>query len=269
MKTAIVKTAIARTQALLPLEDDPRFRNTTKNMMLAYLALNQIIGASALPQNETGLFVATGHGELEASVDFLKTLAVAGVARPILFQNSLHNSILGFLTRTFSLTGPSLTLSNRFFSGEDALDTAIGFLKNGRINYALVVGVDSIPRDLAAILPKMYPHELALGEGAAALLLANENALRMLSAKPAEVFYITKLAFQQVRYSCLPYPLKEDGKLATTQLFDIGKPFYDADAIEKIVQHLDEKQFTGELTLHKPDGSSSHLEIEKETLTLE
>src|SRR5690606_22140019 len=84
------------------LERLPIFRKASKNMITAFAAtenlmasLTELMGEFG---DEVGIVLGSGHGEIEITLDFYEKLGKQNLARPILFQNCLHNSTLGFLS---------------------------------------------------------------------------------------------------------------------------------------------------------------------------
>src|SRR4030095_9981107 len=156
---------------------DPKFRKATRNMMMSFLAIQRAIEPyenRLKPfSGQLGLFLGTGHGELEATHHFITRLKKSGHGSPTFFQNSLHNSTAGFLTQKLGIEGMSITTSNSYFSGENAVDLAGLALKRNQILFALAVGVDVLVAGLENVFARMYPEDLSLGEGAGAVLLAN------------------------------------------------------------------------------------------------
>jgi hypothetical protein len=144
-----------------------RFRKATRTMALACASIEAALKAS--PQLEAifvkepqrfGLVLGSAFGELEATTDFLKTLADSGVARPVLFQNSLHNSTSGFASIYFHLTGPVVTVSHGWFALEQALEVANLLLAQKQnqqrcdfviVTYAEVIMPDLVEQDSTAM----------------------------------------------------------------------------------------------------------------------
>ena len=131
----------------------PKFRKCTPKMQLASISIHRSIAALKKTKSESalsdrsrvGFVLNSGYGELEATTGFLKTLAESGVARPMLFQNSLHNSTTGFCAIHFQLEGPAFTLNHRIFGGEQALLLAETLIADGECDVCLVTTVESVP----------------------------------------------------------------------------------------------------------------------------
>lgn len=93
-------------------DENPIYRRATPNMALANIACMQILERNpSIKKEDLSFVLGTAFGEVESSLKFLKTYAEEGIARPNLFQNSLHNSTLGFVTIQLGLTGPAMTVS--------------------------------------------------------------------------------------------------------------------------------------------------------------
>jgi len=214
-------------------ETHPAFRRATRNMKLAVRAAEPVLKEYAGSRERLGLVIATSHGELETTCQFLRELGESGTARPLLFQNSLHNATSGFLSTYFSITGPTFTVSNRYFSGENALELASLLIGQGSADACLVIGVDSAPGTLEKMLHKMYPEGTTLVGGAAALLVDGKEG---------------SVHLQRIEYQAVGTHASLD-----------PSPFYDANAIEQVVRWFEEGCNFGAWTLIKPDGSGTRL----------
>lgn len=151
------------------------FRKATLKMQLACLSIESAIEklslskASAILENrdDVGFILNSGYGELEATVGFLKNLAETGVARPLLFQNSLHNSTTGFCAIRYGFTGASMTLNHRVFGGEQALQGALVLIQAEECRVAMITTVETVPVEFRK-LEKSSPLE-----GSTSLIVAD------------------------------------------------------------------------------------------------
>lgn len=126
---------------------DPQFRKATRNMILSFEACSQLLDSKGLKNsNQVSLVLGTHFGEVYSSLDFLLTYFETKTPRPILFQNSLHNSTLGFLTIQLGLRGPALTVSDDALTEKSSFDLVD--ILSEQTPYVLVCFVDSIPEDL-------------------------------------------------------------------------------------------------------------------------
>ena len=246
MNIHVVTTGLSKTKDLEALKTKAEFRKATRNMMLAWSSIEDALSTlgGILPASTEGastgaIVMGSGFGELEVTRNFLSGLADSGVARPLLFQNSLHNATLGFIAMKMAFTGPSITLSNRCFTGENCIEVAMQLLTQGQCQFCLVTGVDTLVPELTEVLNAIYSSPVALGEGAATLLLTNDDGLKIL-ARPA-LAQLHDVTYG--RRAEKPAPCDFDG-------------YYEADAIERLVLAL-RAAGTGTLTLEKPDGTHS------------
>lgn len=165
----------------------PAWRKATRNMMMATASIERAL--SAVPgwmeraHDDTGLVLGSNSGELETSSEFLITLSRTKVARPVLFQNSLHNATTGFASIHYKLTGPTFSVSSGKAMPREALSLAVSLLRENLCRACLVTLVEG-----HKLLSGFIQQEVA--EGAATLLLANEDfaAEMYFAAKPEFVF---------------------------------------------------------------------------------
>jgi hypothetical protein len=89
------------------------------------------------------LVLASTSGELDTSADFMSTWAKSRMARPLLFQNSLHNATTGFASIHFKITGPVFTMSALEASPQECLETAEALLRENSCRACIVTVVES------------------------------------------------------------------------------------------------------------------------------
>lgn len=134
----------------------PAFRKASLNMIMASVVCEKAIQQIAdVPKADVGFILGTHFGELDSTLEFLRTYHETQVPRPILFQNSLHNSTLGFITIQLGLTGPSLTVTTDCETVSSAMLMAETLLEKSR--YVLVCLIDCIPEKLTPYYLKRYP----------------------------------------------------------------------------------------------------------------
>lgn len=167
----ILSSGLADEMSVSPLQSMAAFRKASKKMMLSYAAVASAINSIGLSKDvlkESGLVLNTGFGEIEATGGFLKAFAELGVARPLLFQNSLHNSTTGFLAIQFGIHGPVLTVNHRTQGGDEALEIASTMLEEKICQVCFVVTAETVPPEFAG--------QSGIGcEGAAALVLSTDS----------------------------------------------------------------------------------------------
>jgi hypothetical protein len=155
------------------------------------------------------------------------------------------------LTQKLGIEGVSLTTSNSYFSGENALDLAALALRRDQILFALAVGVDSLVPGLKNALVQMYPEELNLGEGAGAVLLANEKGMEELEESGPRC----RCAIEGIEYSYHSSPLSRE------KLGDLGD-YYDANFVSLLAQEWARGKRDSNPLFYKPDGTYSRVQLQ-------
>ena len=89
---------------------DPMLRKATPLMRNIYYGLVPLMESQSLQNSQVQTFFASRHGELESTFEFLKGVSQRELARPFLFQNSLHHSTNGFTSQKFKLMGPTYSI---------------------------------------------------------------------------------------------------------------------------------------------------------------
>lgn len=112
MRVEILKEAFCEHLELGQKNLGPEFRRATENMIGSALVCKDVISnLTTEEKNNMAVIYASCYGEIAASFDFILSLKRDQIAKPIAFQNSLHNSPLGFLGIHLGLTGASVTVS--------------------------------------------------------------------------------------------------------------------------------------------------------------
>ena len=262
LKKSVFVAAVgtAKKDECIDMDRDPSFRKATLPMMMAWRALEKALAVvtdsstsedeKRLGRKDWGLVFGTSHGELEVTKDFLVTLATKGLARPILFQNSLHHSTLGFISLKLGISGPGITVSNHFFSGEDAVSAAVDLIEGGHCDIAVTIAVDTIVGGLEAALGQYYPGGTIKAEGAGCLILANSAGLKRLGVKPLAALGEITINHRTSKSN------------APREHIEVHSD-YDADGVEKIALYLQEAKAQKTLSLMKPDGTSATIHWQK------
>lgn len=242
MKAGLIAHAVLDECNLEDLDSRPEFRKATRTMRsatgVAELALSRLPESLRAELREAEfqnmvLVYGSSLGELDATRDFLYTLRNQKMARPILFQNSLHNATLGHLTLCLRFTGPALTVSQRFFTAETAIQTAMNLL-NEEQTYAMVVCSETVLPDFMVGYDLTYPKDVRLREGAAAAIFSLKH--------PGPT--IRKISF----------PLTSSEPSPST--------FYDSMGLEQIIAHIKKPDFAEKTLLPKPFDSACEIEFD-------
>lgn len=153
--------------------------------------------------SRVGIFLGTSRGPQEA-VESISLKLVNGRPQqinPLHFQETVYNAPLGHLSIYYGITGPCVAFSSGVASGLQALEVAASFLASGKIDLALVGGVDTMTKiyfrgmaDMKVLSPKYGNREevapfaedrsgTIVGEGGAFIALEREESNRARSGQ--------------------------------------------------------------------------------------
>ena len=251
MKIFAIGTGIASpsdlpTQATV-LQSKPSFRKASLNMKLAFFAMNAALKEAGLDSSQlesAGFVLGSSYGELVQTKEFLKAWAKEKLARPLLFQSSLHNGTLGFLSLEFGLRGPSFTVSHQYLTGEKALELGMDLIADQAAEICFISAVEVMDPDLLPSLQCKMPEGVQWVDGAACLILASE--VWVIRNQPELAFEINRLEYHQSSGS-------------------FSGSYYDSDGLEKIIMAMkaakkNTKDETHEAKFLKRDGFESKIE---------
>lgn len=231
----------------------PDFRKATRNMILSHLALQEALQSfdqAFLTQEikNFGLILGSSSGELDTTVQFLDYLGNTGVARPLLFQNSLHNSTVGFLAMKLGITGPSFALSNLDSTGENCIETAIQLLEEESCHFAAVVTAEGE-------VPRLQINT----DGAAALILTRKDVSEKLNLRPLASLSDLSHRSDPSKTHWTNKDSEMSADLDSNRQFD----FYSTDAISQVIRALQNDPISSPLLLKKLNGSVFQIKIER------
>jgi hypothetical protein len=128
---------------------------------------------------DCGLYLSSGQGALQDSVDVFTQMFVDGQApKPISFVNTLSNTSCFYVAKTLGLSGRNQFVSSSALPFESALSLALLDLSRGCIAQALVGGVDECVLPLADHRKRLRTAaDAPLGEGSHWLCLGREPEL--------------------------------------------------------------------------------------------
>ena len=133
-------------EELVSLSVPPQWRKATRNMIMATTsierALQQVTGLNVEHNDLVALVLGSCSGELEATGEFLSTWAKLGMARPVLFQNSLHNASTGFAAIQYKMVGPSFTVSADERTPQECIELARALLVESQARVCIVTLVE-------------------------------------------------------------------------------------------------------------------------------
>ncbi|MBC2903698.1 beta-ketoacyl synthase N-terminal-like domain-containing protein [Streptomyces cupreus] len=169
-----------------------RLRYKDRATRLGLAAVHQVLrdarlqadgGGLTVPGESTGVVVSSNLGNVDAVCAAAETIAsdTAAAVSPMELPNTASNVIASWIAIRFGLRGASLTLCNGPTSGLDALFWAWALVRAGRVERAVVVGVEptgTAARLLAAAHDRRPDDGARLLDGAVALVAESARAAR-------------------------------------------------------------------------------------------
>ncbi len=217
------------------LADDPRFRRASPLMLWAAAAIENLLKNTEKTWGDarTAYILASSYGELTLTTEFLRSLSLDGVARPMLFQSSLYNATIGFLSIHYQWRGPTFTLSNRLASSESALEMASTLMRSGLADDCLVIAMDEAVEYFQGAYLKIYDRPFVFKGGASVLWLSRNN--------------------KNARSSFELYPDEDQGR-RLSELHPIE--YSDTNVLLEVAKRLAKKQTEEDFIIPKPWGAS-------------
>ncbi len=167
---------------------DRKNRKKSTNMILCEKVIGQILEEITL--SEYDLIICTGEGELGQTYSFFSSLASKDHARPIFFQNSLHNSTLGSVSLQIPNIHLGISASNGFISYETGIEMA---LASSSTKPVIIVGIDAYPKELLEVKERIYGNEIKLKSGACGALFLKDSTSELFKSHKGRV--LTDICF--------------------------------------------------------------------------
>ncbi len=146
------------------------------------LACLQQVSLDYLKGKKTGIFLATGLGNVDEILPFITEVFKhgGGFPSPNQFANSVSNAAAFVLARICDVTGTVLTISQEELSFESALWLAQTYLESDQIELALVGGCDIFTPTVEEYRARVNlncgnSRRMPMGEGSSWLLLGRDD----------------------------------------------------------------------------------------------
>lgn len=171
-----------------------KIRRSDKLGKMSVLAASDVMRCGAfgdLDRKRIGMIVATAFGPHVTTNDFLDDIIDYGdgSVSPTTFSNSVHNAAASYVAEALDIQGPTITVTQFFFSFHNALILAGLWLKEERCDVVLVGAVDQYgdlmryiydtkltPAPDGRIKPfDLYPTGQVPGEGALFFLVGDKG----------------------------------------------------------------------------------------------
>lgn len=160
------KAAITAVHTLSPEYDIPDHLQRHLRRADDFIRMAVICAARArekAPQRDiapeqTGVYIGTAYGPLETNFESLGSLIDDGEGQisPTLFSHSVYNSSAGYVARLLNIRGPALTITTYTWPAVSALNEARLAISSGRLQRAVVLGVETYSALLADAYRRSY-----------------------------------------------------------------------------------------------------------------
>lgn len=180
--------------------DAARLRRIPRQAQFCIVAARQALGPDfphtwPYDRARTGVVLGTGLGAFDQTMEFTSGYLQGGpeAASPALFPGTVMNAAAAQVSMELDLRGPNITVNHRDLSALEAVATAREQLLLGRADAVLCGGFDELGPFTAHFFARLFPlvpaggamrpydrrrHGIALGEGAAVVLLEPLEAAR-------------------------------------------------------------------------------------------
>ena len=151
-------------------------RRITRFIQLALIGAGKCVGQASLPEN-TAVYLASGSGDIGVASDVMaEMLRDSEAVRPLSFVNAVSNSACFYIAKRYGLKAQSCFVSRTHASFQAALELASLDMTLGRVESALVGGVDIVGHPLELHWRRLkLEHGTPVGEGSHWLWLSTEE----------------------------------------------------------------------------------------------
>jgi hypothetical protein len=131
-------------------------RRIGRFIQLALIGAGRSAKSAPLPP-DTAVYLGSGRGDLEVTIEVMQTLLRDGQApKPLSFINTVSNAACYYVAQNLKVLGRSSFVCNRYFAFEAVLQLAALDLESGTVRSALVGTVD-------VVVPPLAGHRIRLG----------------------------------------------------------------------------------------------------------
>ncbi|NDI35945.1 beta-ketoacyl synthase N-terminal-like domain-containing protein [Chengkuizengella sediminis] len=131
------------------------FKRLPRETKLACYAIEQVLENSGTPIpkqkcNQTAVIIASTFSNLNPIVELYNDVEKFGADKlnPAIFPNTVINSISGYASIMFNITGPNITISQGKFSGLKALEFSLDLLQKQLVENVVICELNLQPPQL-------------------------------------------------------------------------------------------------------------------------
>jgi hypothetical protein len=128
-------------------EPVPKFVESNFSPLISFAVRGALSVVGEPPAADTGMVLTSSFGDTETADTASRRLAAGRPVNPMLFYQSIPNSILGYLGCEFAMTGPIICFSADRRLLSEGLAVAESILAEDAAGQVLVIGIDLVPND--------------------------------------------------------------------------------------------------------------------------
>ena len=177
--------------AELPISVERRLGNLSRICFQAILKAMEKTDFRITNPKRVGLVIGSARGATEVIEKYAERIAVdkGSSASPLLFANSVHNSISSFISLSLGIHGPSTTVVNQELSLASAIERANSWINEDLVDHVLVAVGDEIHKkvlhsycyegyqNIESFNPLVKTNPV-MGEGAIGLVLSKTRSFK-------------------------------------------------------------------------------------------
>lgn len=129
------------------LEPVPRFVESDFNPLISFAVRGALAVAGEPPAADTAMVLVSAFGDTQTADAASRLLAAGRPLNPLLFYQSIPNSILGYLGAEFAMTGPIVCFAAGRRLLSEGLAVAEPLLAENAARQVLLIGIDLVPND--------------------------------------------------------------------------------------------------------------------------
>lgn len=173
-----IETSLPDMKELAQQITEKSFRRIGRFIQLAMIGAARCTNLSV--PADTAVYLASGRGDLETTLDIMKELFAHGqTPKPLAFVNTVSNAACFYVAQLLKLQSRSNYVCNRYFAFESILQLAVTDLLIGTTSSTLIGSIDVVTQPVNEHRQRLQlPPDSPLGEGTHWLWIGKQNAQR-------------------------------------------------------------------------------------------
>lgn len=159
----------------------------------AYQVLKSVADMKDEHQERIGIVLGCGFGTMQTNFEVLDQVVNKEPTSPTLFSHSVFNAGVGYIASLFNIRGCGLTLTDFSFPFFNALQQGISVLREGELQYCLVLQVETYSHLLEDIRSQQSNNNETWVPGVVCWLLTKDQGRDDLGSPPGDRYTVGEL----------------------------------------------------------------------------